>query len=125
MDYPATIKLLKQRMEELGISSDRYHYEPVPVTGTPAQRKAFMIEIPAFNEYYYLVNERDLNGIQIMSDTGYYNSDKPHLSTLPEFSGQIFISPLSVIAPWNIGSQFNDGSYKRIRWIEFLKVTIH
>jgi len=101
MDYKAAIEIAKQRMREIGKSPDDYHLEFVAVIGTAAERTAKLIQLKAFNQYYYLVDYHKYKGLYIFSDSGYFNSDDATNNTIQEFTGAVQIGQIPT-KTWSI-----------------------
>lgn len=89
MNYEAAISLALQRMKE--INRCEYHYEPVIVVATQKELESRLIQVRAYNEFYYLINYEGQTGIEIISDTGYFNADDYLNNTVQEFTGLIQI----------------------------------
>ncbi|HWY11793.1 MAG TPA: hypothetical protein VN026_10735 [Bacteroidia bacterium] len=121
MNYEAGIELAHQRMREIGKKSEEYHIEVVTVVGTSAERAAGRIQVKAYNQYYYLINFENYYGLEILSDTGYFNSFDFTNNTILEFTGSIIIQKLSPAAIWSISA--DDGSNQN-HPVVFIKATI-
>lgn len=102
MDYIAAIELAKQRMREIGKSPEEYHFEVVHVVGTTEERSKGRIRLHAFNQYYWLINFEKYYGLEIISDTGYFNSLDHTNNTILEYTGEIIIQKLNPALPWSI-----------------------
>lgn len=123
MDYAGAIEFIKQRMREMDVPENRYHYEPVYIVPENKAIGSNVIEIKAYNEFYYLVNEWDVWGVEIISDTGHFHSAKPEQNTVPEFSGHIIIKEVG--AGWQLGKTFVDGAFTRTAMLVFVRVIIY
>lgn len=108
MDYIAAIELAKQRMREIGKCPEDYHFEVVHVVGTAEERSAGRIRLKAFNQYYWLINFENYSGLEIISDTGYFNSFDFTNNTILEFTGAIIIQKLNPALPWSIIAEDTD-----------------
>lgn len=122
MDYIAAIELVKQRMREIGKTPEEYHFDVVHVVGTLAERTAGRIRVKAYNQYYYLINFEKYYGLEIISDTGYFNSFDFTNNTILEFTGQITIQKLDRATPWSIFDEF--GRDAGTRPVVFIKASI-
>lgn len=106
MDYIAAIELVKQRMREIGKAPEEYHFDVVHVVGTTEERSKGRIKVKAFNQYYYLINFEKYYGLEIISDTGYFNALDYTNNTILEFTGDITIQKLNLALPWSIYDDF-------------------
>ena len=121
MDWYTAIEFAKQRMKEIGKRTGDYHIKSVIVVGTLEQRSARRIVIQARNEYYILVNYGKLSGLEILSDTGYFNSDDYTNNTnTQEFTGEIIITQLKG-KNWSIDTKTDTGVLEQFP-INFIKV---
>lgn len=116
MNYEAAISLARQRMREIGKQPGEYHYEVVFVVGTAEERAAGLIQLNAFNQYYYLINWEWYYGFEICSDGNYFNLSDFTQNTLEEFTGVISIKKNQ--AYWSIA----EGEYQFP--VQFLRVSI-
>lgn len=122
METYSAIEFAKQRMREIGKKPEQYHIEPVYISGTYPERSTKKITIMAFNSYYYLINEKECYGLEIISDTGYFNSDDPTNNTIQEYTGVIEINALPE-KNWSIEDP--EGRYSGIIPLEFIRVIFH
>ncbi len=123
MNYEAAISYAHQRMREIGKAPDQYHFEPVRITGTDAEATLGDFTVAAYNELYILIKPENYYGLFILSDNSGFNSDKPGLSGVPEFTGQIRFSRIG--ANWNLDRLDSNGLPLRIVPVEFLRVVIY
>ncbi|MDP1801327.1 MAG: hypothetical protein Q8L81_08245 [Bacteroidota bacterium] len=108
MDRYTAIEYAKQRMRELGIAETQYHIKPEIVIGSQRERFARQITIDATNKYYYLIHYWLYSGLEIISDTGYFNSDDFTNNTIQEFTGVIIIKQLPGKI-WSLDNTLPDG----------------
>lgn len=95
MDRYTAIEYAKQRMKAIGKKVGDYHIKPTIVVGTAQERNVKQIVIQADNQYYILVRYWMYSGLEILSDTGYFNSDDYTNNTnTQEFTGEIIIKQL-------------------------------
>lgn len=94
MDRYTAIEYAKQRMKEIGKRIGQYHIRPLIVAGSYDERAAKKITLNAHNQYLYLVHYWRYFGLEIFSDTGYFNADDYTNNTIQEFTGQIQIQQL-------------------------------
>lgn len=124
MNDITAIQLAHQRMSEIGKKPEEYHVEVIGVVGTYAERVAGRIYIKAYNQYYYLINWYNYYGLEIISDTGFWNSFDFTNNTIEEFTGQIIIQKLSPDVLWSISNDDGSGLPPQTRPVEFVRVTI-
>jgi hypothetical protein len=122
MDYITGIELVKQRMREIGKSPEEYHFEVAHVVGTTEERSKGRIRLNAFNQYYYLINFEKYYGLEIISDTGYFNSFDLTSNTILEYTGDIIIQKLNPALPWSIADE--SGHDATMHPVIFIKATI-
>lgn len=122
MDYTAAIELAKQRMREIGKTPDEYHLEVTHVVGSVGERSKGRINVYAYNHYYYLVNYDKYFGLEILSDTGYFNSQDFTNNTILEFTGSIIIQKLDPAGAWSIAD--DSGLDTGMRPVVFIKASI-
>lgn len=125
MNYEAAIAIAKQRMQEIGKTPEQYHMEVALITGSAAERAAKLIRLKGYNQYFYLVDYAKYKGLQINSDTGYFNADDYTNNTNQEFSGAIEISQLAG-KTWSIEEFIGDpatGGEIVLHPIVFIRVT--
>lgn len=137
MNHEAAIRFAEQRMRELGKNPEAYHYSPLVVVATQEELEKGEIIIKAYNEYFYLINYENQTGIEILSDTGYFNSDDFSNNTSQEFSGLIRIKFIGFAPPSKsqaaavparrqiVISDKSSTAILKIKPIEFLRVTFH
>jgi len=85
------IQFFKLRMQQMGYC--RYYYEHFYL-----QLNRGLTNYKAFNEYFYL-RTPEVNDIEIVSDTGYFNSNVRPRSNMYEFSANIEVTRLAPAAP--------------------------
>lgn len=124
MNDITAIELAHQRMSEIGKKPDEYHVEIIEVVGTYAERVAGRIQLKAYNQYYYLFNSYNYYGLEIISDTGYWNSFDYSNNTIVEFTGKIIIQKLDPSAVWSISNDGGSDIPGPNRPVEFVRVTI-
>jgi hypothetical protein len=122
MNDITAIQLAHQRMSEIGKKPEEYHLEVVEVVGTYAERVAGKIQLKAYNQYYYLFNTYGYYGLEIISDSGYWNSFDYTNNTIVEFTGHIIIQ--KVTPDWSISNDGGGDIPGPNRPVEFVKVTI-
>jgi glutathione peroxidase-family protein len=121
MNYEAAIELAKQRMRELGKTPEAYHLEVVAIVGTASERSVKSIKVKAYNQLYFLVNSSSYQGLKILGDTGYFNSDDYTNNTTQEFTGLIEITQI-VGKTWTVERLLSTNLIQTP--IEFIKVTM-
>jgi hypothetical protein len=94
MDRYTAIEYAKQRMNEIGLTVGQYHIKPLIVVGTVRERNTRQIIINAQNQYLYLIHYWLYSGLEIISDTGYFNADDYTNNTIQEFTGLVEIKQL-------------------------------
>lgn len=121
MNHEAAIAIAHGRMRELGKTADDYHIETARVTGNNIQIESGLIEIPAYNQIYFLINSANYFGFQIVAEVAYFNADDYTQNTGEEFTGLIRIQRIAT--KWNLLS----GSTlpPKTNFIEFIRVIIH
>jgi hypothetical protein len=124
MNDITAIQLAHQRMSEIGKKPEEYHLEVVEVVGTYAERVAGKIQFKAYNQYYYLFNTYGYYGLEIISDSGYWNSFDYTNNTIVEFTGAIIIQKINPAQPWSISNDEGGDIPTQNRPVEFVKVTI-
>lgn len=118
------IQLAHQRMREIGKTPEEYHLEVVEVVGTNAERAAGKIQFKAYNQYYYLFNTNGYYGLEIISDSGYWNSFDFTNNTIVEFTGHIIIQKLDPTGLWSIANDDGSGLPPKTQPVEFIRATI-
>lgn len=122
MDYIAAIELAKQRMREIGKCPEEYHFEVVHVVGTTEEISKGKIRIKAYNQYYWLIDFEKYYGLEIVSDTGYFNSLDFTNNTILEYTGEIIIQKIDPMQPWSIMDE--TGRVAGMHPIIFIKASI-
>lgn len=120
MNYEATILYAHQQMRQKGFTPDRYHFEPVYVTGTRTEAIAGSIRFTAYNELYILVNQEKYYGLFILGDNTGYNSDNYYQTGVPEFTGIITLTRIAEY--WNL---YDNSNGLKIIPVEFLRVIMY
>ncbi len=118
------IQLAHQRMREIGKTPEEYHVEVVQIVGTYPERVAGRIQIKAYNEIYWLINWYNYYGLEIISDSGYWNSFDHTANTNEEFTGLIIIQKIAPDVIWSISMDGGGDIPGQNYPVEFVKVTI-
>lgn len=123
MNYEAAILYAHQRMREIGKTPDRYHFEPVRISGTDQEALDGLITIYAYNEIYILINPQHYYGLFILGDNSGFNSDQTSESGVPEFTGIIFLKRSGEW--WNLDRIDRGEKPPLVVPVEFLRVVIY
>ena len=119
MNLENAIVFAHQRMLEIGKKREEYHLEPFSIVGTAQDRERGELFIYGYNEYYFLLEYQNYYGLQIVSDTGYFNADDLSQNTTQEFTGDIRIQKLTGKA-WSISPDL-----VQTHPVDFLRITIY
>lgn len=122
MDFETARQTAHQRMREIGKAREEYHVEAVAIAGNTKDREFKKITLKAYNDYYYLVDYETYYGLEIISDTGYFNADNPSNNTIQEFNGVIEIREIFGKS-WSIDDP--KARVPKIMPVNFIKVTVY
>jgi hypothetical protein len=101
MSLEEAILYAQQRMCEIGIHPDDYHFEAIKVMPTADELEEGIFYVRAYNEIYILIDKGNYKGVFIQADNSCYHTDDPLDCGVNEFTGLIIFSKYDAEVEWS------------------------